>query len=201
MKTSLLSRMALCGLLAFTTLGGTIVTSHAQVEREMRTDPQLRRMMQERAEQRNGREVLERARDRQQAERNRDRDRGRDILIRERERQQAEARRDRNRDRDRDRGEWRRDRDRNDWRRDRYRDRSYYRDPYYRSGPTIIYEQRPVYVEPRYVAPRYVAPAPRYDLSSAHVRWCENRYRSYRAYDNTFQPYNGPRQQCYSPYS
>ena len=36
---------------------------------------------------------------------------------------------------------------------------------------------------------------------NAHVRWCYNRYRSYRAYDNTFQPYNGPRQQCYSPYS
>ncbi|WP_187972510.1 BA14K family protein [Aquibium microcysteis] len=36
---------------------------------------------------------------------------------------------------------------------------------------------------------------------SAHVQWCYNRYRSYRASDNTFQPYNGPRQQCYSPYS
>lgn len=35
---------------------------------------------------------------------------------------------------------------------------------------------------------------------NAHVRWCYNRYRSYRASDNTFQPYNGPRQQCYSPY-
>ncbi|UVK45977.1 BA14K family protein [Mesorhizobium sp. AR07] len=37
-------------------------------------------------------------------------------------------------------------------------------------------------------------------VSSAHVQWCYNRYRSYRAWDNTFQPYNGPRQQCYSPY-
>ena len=36
---------------------------------------------------------------------------------------------------------------------------------------------------------------------SAHVQWCYDRYRSYRAYDNTFQPYNGPRRQCYSPYS
>ncbi len=35
---------------------------------------------------------------------------------------------------------------------------------------------------------------------SAHVRWCYDRYRSYRAWDNTFQPYNGPRRQCYSPY-
>lgn len=34
-----------------------------------------------------------------------------------------------------------------------------------------------------------------------HVEWCYDRYRSYRAYDNTYQPYNGPRRQCYSPYS
>ena len=37
-------------------------------------------------------------------------------------------------------------------------------------------------------------------VSSAHVQWCYDRYRSYRAWDNTFQPYSGPRQQCYSPY-
>ncbi|MCV3208948.1 BA14K family protein [Mesorhizobium sp. YC-39] len=50
----------------------------------------------------------------------------------------------------------------------------------------------------------YDAPAPRRYYragSSAHVRWCYNRYRSYRAWDNTFQPYGGPRQQCWSPYS
>ena len=34
----------------------------------------------------------------------------------------------------------------------------------------------------------------------SHEEWCYNRYRSYRAYDNTFQPYNGPRRQCHSPY-
>lgn len=46
-------------------------------------------------------------------------------------------------------------------------------------------------------------PAPVYRgraLSNAHVQWCYGKYRSYRAYDNTFQPYNGPRRQCYSPY-
>lgn len=36
---------------------------------------------------------------------------------------------------------------------------------------------------------------------TGHYQWCENRYRSYRASDNTFQPYNGPRRQCNSPYS
>lgn len=35
---------------------------------------------------------------------------------------------------------------------------------------------------------------------NAHVEWCYDRYRSYRASDNTYQPYNGPRRQCYSPY-
>ena len=41
--------------------------------------------------------------------------------------------------------------------------------------------------------------APR--AGNAHVGWCYDRYISYRAYDNSFQPYNGPRRQCYSPYS
>lgn len=46
-------------------------------------------------------------------------------------------------------------------------------------------------------------PAPRErvrDYGSAHVDWCYGQYRSYRASDNTFQPYNGPRRQCRSPY-
>lgn len=34
---------------------------------------------------------------------------------------------------------------------------------------------------------------------NAHVRWCANRYRSYRVSDNTYQPTNGPRRQCVSP--
>lgn len=36
---------------------------------------------------------------------------------------------------------------------------------------------------------------------NAHVQWCANHYRSYRASDDTFQPYNGPRQRCASPYN
>ena len=35
---------------------------------------------------------------------------------------------------------------------------------------------------------------------SAHVEWCYDRYRSYRAYDNTFQPNYGQRRQCNSPF-
>lgn len=45
------------------------------------------------------------------------------------------------------------------------------------------------------------APQPRRGgLSQAHVSWCYDRYRSYRASDNTFQPYQGPRRACRSPY-
>jgi hypothetical protein len=31
---------------------------------------------------------------------------------------------------------------------------------------------------------------------NAHVQWCYDHYRSYRAYDNTYQPYSGPRREC-----
>ncbi|AWI56999.1 BA14K family protein [Sinorhizobium fredii] len=54
--------------------------------------------------------------------------------------------------------------------------------------------------------PPIVAPPPpepdyarRYD--PRHSDWCAHRYRSYRAYDNTYQPYEGPRRLCYSPFS
>jgi hypothetical protein len=54
-------------------------------------------------------------------------------------------------------------------------------------------------------APRYVepAPAPVYratNVSARHQQWCATRYRSYDPYSNTFQPYNGPRRTCVSPY-
>lgn len=40
-------------------------------------------------------------------------------------------------------------------------------------------------------------PAP---ASNPHIDWCLSRYRSYNPYDNTFQPYRGPRVYCRSPY-
>jgi len=33
-----------------------------------------------------------------------------------------------------------------------------------------------------------------------HLAWCYNRYRSYRLTDNSFQPNQGPRKECLSPY-
>ena len=37
-------------------------------------------------------------------------------------------------------------------------------------------------------------------LSNNHINWCQNRWRSYRISDNSYQPYNGPRRICTSPY-
>ncbi|MHA7774444.1 BA14K family protein [Roseibium sp. M-1] len=34
-----------------------------------------------------------------------------------------------------------------------------------------------------------------------HEKWCYGNYRSYRAFDNTFQPYDGPRKFCVSPFT
>ena len=36
--------------------------------------------------------------------------------------------------------------------------------------------------------------------SDAHLEWCYEHYRSYRADDNTFRRNDGARQQCFSPY-
>jgi hypothetical protein len=98
--------------------------------------------------------------------------------------------------------EWRRDRywrrhARRDWD-DRWRYRRY-RDRY--DSGIYLSLGVPIYggYDPYYVAPRRVYRAP--VAGNGHVRWCYSRYRSYRAWDNTFQPYNGPRRQCYSPYN
>jgi hypothetical protein len=87
---------------------------------------------------------------------------------------------------------WRRN---DNWRRhdNHWRSRDFYRGSGVYFGLGFGGPAYRTYVEPR----RYYRAG---RLSRAHVQWCYNRYRSYRAYDNTFQPYNGPRQQCYSPY-
>ncbi|MEO9528874.1 BA14K family protein [Roseibium sp.] len=33
-----------------------------------------------------------------------------------------------------------------------------------------------------------------------HADWCHTRFKTYNTFDNTYQPYSGPRQQCWSPY-
>lgn len=43
-------------------------------------------------------------------------------------------------------------------------------------------------------------PRPAAGLPARHVDWCSARYRTYRAYDNTYAPSVGVRAQCRSPY-
>ncbi|SRR5690606_22458891 len=105
---------------------------------------------------------------------------------------------------------------RRDYRRDHRRDhrRGYYRhgNRYYYNGHRGYRHRRPGYrayngwwFPPAafgvVVAPRVVRPAvPVRGLTRAHYDWCHARYRSYRAVDNSFQPYHGPRRACVSPY-
>lgn len=86
------------------------------------------------------------------------------------------------------------------WRDDGWRYRRHYRHGWNNSGvylglgllgSGLLYDD--YYYRPR---PR-IYRAPR---ASGHVQWCYARYRSYRAWDNTFQPNYGPRRQCISPY-
>ena len=73
-------------------------------------------------------------------------------------------------------------------------------------GPRRYYPSRYYYKPaPRYYRPpvrRYYRTVPRHraSLPQAHYNYCFAKYRSYRVYDNTFQPYHGPRKQCLSPY-
>jgi len=46
---------------------------------------------------------------------------------------------------------------------------------------------------------RQYEPSVAYEGGS-HVSWCYSRYRTYRAFDNTFQPDYGRRRQCVGPY-
>lgn len=67
----------------------------------------------------------------------------------------------------------------------------------------VLPPQRYITPPPLVIVPPTVAPAaPLYGsyLSPAHYQWCDQRYRSYRAVDNSFQPYHGPRRACVSPY-
>jgi hypothetical protein len=60
-------------------------------------------------------------------------------------------------------------------------------------GGRVYQEHRPVY-------PHWRNSRSHQTRRGAHEEWCYGTYRSYRAWDNTFKPYHGPREQCYSPY-
>ena len=72
--------------------------------------------------------------------------------------------------------------------------------------PPRNYRQPDPYVDLNIDQPSYSAPSTprRIDgnpaISGPHVVWCQERYRSYRKSDNTYQPYQGARRPCRSPY-
>jgi len=68
-----------------------------------------------------------------------------------------------------------------------------YRATYY--GSSYRYQRRPY---SSYRPYREYKPSVAYEGGS-HVSWCYARYRTYRAFDNTFQPYYGPRRECVGP--
>ena len=55
----------------------------------------------------------------------------------------------------------------------------------------------PLYSTSRQTVHRYAA---RYGNGSAHIDWCQQRWRTYRASDNSYQPIYGQRRLCRSPY-
>jgi hypothetical protein len=110
-----------------------------------------------------------------------------------------EARREFRRDRREFRRSIRRDRDdRYGWYRG-HRGYRYYRPGYRRHGD--FWFPAAAFITGAIIGSALSQPRVVYRGGDAHVQWCYDRWRSYRAYDNTYQPYYGSRRQCISPYS
>jgi hypothetical protein len=85
-----------------------------------------------------------------------------------------------------------------------YRGYGYYRPGYRRYGnwwfPGAAFAAGAVIGSAIASQPEPVYAAPSVTGGDAHMQWCSQTYRSYRPSDDTYQPYNGPRQPCVSPY-
>ncbi|MTH99460.1 BA14K family protein [Roseibium sp. RKSG952] len=70
------------------------------------------------------------------------------------------------------------------------------------AGETTVVETEVVTVAPAPApVPALAAPVPLAgELRVKHVNWCLGKYRSYLVADNTYQPFEGPRTICRSPY-
>lgn len=89
----------------------------------------------------------------------------------------------------------------------------YSQPPLQGTGPGLYYSYYPEHV-PGYPQELRGLPVPLYptgrpaiqrparyaDEWSAHLDWCHERWRSYRASDNSYQPLHGPRKECRSPF-
>jgi hypothetical protein len=101
-----------------------------------------------------------------------------------------------------------RDRDFGDrkWNRDKHGDRCRYRKGECRHFHRGYYYETPWWTLPliiggAYDNGRYYDDEDYGDLSSSHVEWCLNRYRSYNPRTNTWVSYSGNVNQCNSPYN
>jgi len=130
------------------------------------------------------------------------------IQVQDSRRWRREGRHDRRYDRRHDRRGWRHDR--REVRRDHYRHRpGYYRGyrgyrayrPGYRRYNDGFWYPAGAFIAGAIIGGAIANSPPVVREGGSHVQWCYNRYRSYRASDNTFQPNSGPRRQCISPYS
>ena len=98
----------------------------------------------------------------------------------------------------RDRWEQQHRRDRYGW----YRGHRGYRDfrPGYRRHNDGYWYPLAAFAIGSIIGGAMTAPRPAYAMPAGHTQWCASRYRTYRAYDNTYAPRVGVRAQCVSPY-
>jgi BA14K-like protein len=90
----------------------------------------------------------------------------------------------------------------------------YRQHPWLGTGPGLYYSHYPDHV-PGYPDPVRGLPVPIYkvnnrlsvpvvrtyrSMSGEHVQWCIARYRSYDTRTDTYQPHDGPRRHCRSPF-
>jgi hypothetical protein len=89
--------------------------------------------------------------------------------------------------------------DRNRYDRGWDRDRRYYGDRYYRDRYYRRHDNTGAIIgglAAGAIIGGIIASQPRVQTGNSHADYCYSRYRSYRAYDNTYQPTYGPRRQC-----
>jgi hypothetical protein len=71
----------------------------------------------------------------------------------------------------------------------------------FQEDPVPAYKPGYIYRDSTIPTYRRVTPPQRGGILRDHIRWCAERYRSYRASDNSYKPLDGQRRECLSPFS